>query len=445
VSRILGSLASGRELSQTGWLLLLLVYLLAPIGYGLLIEPWAEIWAGWKAILVSPGMLLSDYLEIGGLGATLVNAGLVGLTGLLLVYFNGVLLSGPTVAAILTLAGFGLFGKNVWSIWPVMLGVALFSRVARRPFKSYIIVALFGTALAPLVTQVAFGLGLTVIPGLIAGVLAGVAVGFVLPALAVYMLRLHQGFNIYNVGLTCGFAGLFIKALLEAFGLPVSPLPHWSEAYSATLGNLLLVYVASMLVLGLLLRVFLSGSMRSGVRGLLGMRVLVKEAGMLPTDLIERYGAGTTLINMGLVGLIGWSYIKLVGGTYNGPTLGGVLTMVGFAAFGKHVLNILPVMLGVYLGSWAMIWQPADAGPLLAALFATTLAPISGRFGPLAGVLAGVVHLTLVMRTAAWFGGLNLYNNGFAGGLTATLFVSLITWWSSWREEHSHDTPREEE
>jgi hypothetical protein len=436
----LRSLISGRELSQTGWLVLLIVYMLVPVIYGLLAEPWSSTWAGLRQILTSPGMLLSDYLEIGGLGAALVNAGLVGLAGVLLVRLNGVLLSGPTVAAIFTLAGFGLFGKNVWSIWPVMLGVALFGRVARRPFKSYILVALFGTALSPLVTHVAYSLDLPVIPGIIAGVLAGVAVGFVLPALAVYMLRLHQGFNIYNVGLTCGFLGLFVKALLEAFGLATDPLPHWSEAYSVTLGNLLLVYVASMLVLGLLLSRFLSGKRlrtRSGVRELLGMRALVKEAGTLPTDLIERHGAGTTLINMGLVGLIGWGYIRLVGGTYNGPTLGGVLTMVGFAAFGKHVLNVLPVMLGVYGASWAMVWHPADAGPLLAALFSTTLAPLSGRFGPLVGLLAGAVHLTLVMRTAAWFGGLNLYNNGFAGGLTATLFVSLITWWSSWREDRS--------
>lgn len=423
-------LVSGQELTQAGWLLLLLPYMLVPVIYGLLIEPWPAIRSGWQAILTSPGMLLSDYLEIGGLGAALANAGLVGLAGLLLVYWDDVLLSGPTVAAVFTMAGFGLFGKNVWSIWPVMLGVAIFSRVVRRPFRSYILVALFGTALSPLVTHVAYGLEL----GVLAGALAGVAVGFVLPALAVYMLRLHQGFNIYNVGLTCGFVGLFIKSFLEAFGLPAAPLPHWSEAYSGTLGALLLIYVTSMLVVGLLLSWRLSGK---GLKGLLGMRALVREAGTLPTDLIERHGAGTTLINMGLVGLIGWGYIRLVGGTFNGPTVGGVLTMVGFAAFGKHVLNVLPVMLGVYLGSWAMVWETSDPGPLLAALFSTTLAPLSGRFGPLVGLAAGLVHLTLVMRTASWFGGLNLYNNGFAGGLTATLFVSLLTWWSSWREDQA--------
>jgi hypothetical protein len=424
---ILHSLLSGRELTQRGWLVLLALYMLALVAFGLVAEPWATTWAGWVEILTSPGMLVSDYFEIGGLGAALVNAGLVGLAGLLLVYLNGVLLSGPTIAAVFTLAGFGLFGKNVWSIWPVILGVALFSRVVRRPFKSYILVALFGTALSPLITQVAYGLGLGVIPG----ALFGLAAGFLLPPLAVYMLRLHQGFNIYNVGLTCGFLGLFITALLEAVGLSTKPLFLWSEQYSATLGTLLLIYVGSMLVIGLFVRGLTS--VRAG--GLFGMRGLVREAGTLPTDFVELHGAGTTLINMGLVGLIGWGYIRLVGGTYNGPTLGGVLTMVGFAAFGKHVWNILPVMLGVYLGSRVMIWQPARPGPLLAALFATTLAPLSGKFGPLVGILAGMVHLTLVMRTAPWFAGLNLYNNGFAGGLTATLFVSLITWWSGWREE----------
>lgn len=411
----------GRELTQRAWLVLLALYMLALVAFGLLYEPLPSIWSGWRRILQAPGMLISDYLEIGGLGAAMVNAGLVGLAGLLLVYLNGVLLSGPTIAAVFTMAGFGLFGKNVWSIWPIILGVALFSRVVGRPFKSYILVALFGTALAPLVTQVAYGLGL----GVLTGVLAGLAAGFLLPPLAVYMLRLHQGYNIYNVGLTCGFLGLFVAALLEGAGLSTTLPFQWSVRHSGVLQVYALVYVASMVVIGAVV-----------ARGLRGVRELVGEAGTLPTDFVELYGPGATLLNMGLVGLIGWGYIALVGGTYNGPTLGGVLTMVGFAAFGKHVLNVPPIMLGVYLGSRLLVREPTEAGPLLAALFATTLAPLSGQFGPLLGLLAGLVHLMLVMRTGAWFVGLNLYNNGFAGGLTATLLVSIISWWSNWREEH---------
>ena len=49
----------------------------------------------------------------------------------------------------------------------------------------------------------------------------------------------------------------------------------------------------------------------------------------------------------------------------------------------------------------------------MAAIFGTTLAPVSGYYGPLAGVIAGFVHITLVSHVVVMHGGLNLYNNGF--------------------------------
>lgn len=409
-----------RDLSQVGWLLLLSTAMGVLILLGIWFGP-QSILPGLLNIGKSSGLLISDYMAIGGPGAAFVNAGIVGLSGLLLAYLHGVNLSGPVIAGVFTMAGFGFFGKNWWSIWPVILGVALFSRVTRRPFKNFILVAMFGTALAPLVTQVAFGFGW----GVIAGSALGILAGFLLPPLAVYMLRLHQGFNIYNVGLTCGFLGLFITALLGGLGYTITLPLSWSEEYSNLLSRFVVIYMGAMITVGLGL-----------ARGLGSWRPLLREAGTLPTDFVALCGAGTTLINMGLIGFVGWGYITLVGGTFNGPTLGGIFTMVGFAAFGKHLGNVPPIMAGVYLSSWLFVWEPAQPGPLLAALFATTLAPLSGRFGPLLGILAGVVHALLVMRTASWHGGLNLYNNGFAGGLTATLFVGIISWWSNWREEH---------
>lgn len=415
--------AGGTELTQTGWLVLLGGSMVVLVAMGVLVDANAIV-PGLLAISRSPGLLISDFVAIGGLGAALVNAGFVGLAGLALALISGVRLSGPVIAGVFTMAGFGFFGKSWWNIWPIILGVALFARITKRPFQGFILVAMFGTALAPLVSQIAFGFGW----GVIAGSAFGVLAGFLLPPLAVYMLRLHQGFNIYNVGLTCGFLGLFLTALLGGLGRDLSLAFHWSEAHSELLGWCLFAGASTLLVVGLAL-----------ARGFVALRALLREAGTLPTDFVALYGAGPTLVNMGLVGLIGWAYITLVGGTFNGPTLGGVFTMVGFAAFGKHVVNVPPIMAGVYLASRLFVWEPAQPGPLLAALFATTLAPLSGRFGPLLGILAGVVHALLVMRTAPWHGGLNLYNNGFAGGLTATLFVGLISWWSNWREERARE------
>ncbi len=410
-----------QSLNQNAWFTVLTLYVASWSIFGFAASSFEGLPSGLARIFSAPGPLVTDYIAVGGLAAACLNATLVGLSGLLLVRATGVLLSGPTIAAIFTMTGFGFFGKNVWSIWPIIAGVALFSKVARRPFKGFILVALFGTALAPLVTQVAFGLQL----GLPAGILAGIAVGFLLPAVAVYMLRLHQGFNLYNVGLTCGFIGLFVTSLLTSFGADLGTVFYWSTDYHEALCIFLLIYLSTMTGLGY----WLAGRPAA-------MRTLIAKSGTLPTDFVELFGAGTTLINMGLVGLMGWLYVVMVGGDFSGPVVGGLLTMAGFGAFGKHPRNAAPTMLGVFLGAKLMVWSAHEPGPLLAALFATTLAPISGEFGPSVGLAAGIMHLALVMRTGPWHAGLNLYNNGFAGGLTATLIVAIADWWTAWREEH---------
>src|SRR5699024_2098469 len=92
----------------------------------------------------------------------------------------------------------------------------------------------------------------------------------------------------------------------------------------------------------------------------------------------------------------------------------------------KHIKNILPVILGVYLASLFKIWEINSAGILLAALFGTTLAPISGTFGWGAGILVGILHVSIVSNTAYIHGGINLYNNGFAGGIVAAIIVPII-------------------
>ncbi len=143
-------------------------------------------------------------------------------------------------------------------------------------------------------------------------------------------------------------------------------------------------------------------------------------------DMVSPAGA---LVNMGVLGLAAWAYVMTVGGALNGPVLGGILTIIGFASFGKNLRNTWPVVLGVVAATLVFGKELDSPGPLLAALFCTTLAPLAGEFGFGVGIVAGFIHLVMVERTGAWHGGMNLYNNGFAGGLTATLFVAVIEWY----------------
>ena len=74
-------------------------------------------------------------------------------------------------------------------------------------------------------------------------------------------------------------------------------------------------------------------------------------------------GFGPTLANMGLTGFVGVIYVLAIGGDLNGPVIGAILTIVGFSAYGKHPRNIVPIMLGVFIGSLAKPWAASDPSP----------------------------------------------------------------------------------
>ncbi|NCC65713.1 MAG: DUF1576 domain-containing protein, partial [Spirochaetia bacterium] len=159
--------------------------------------------------------LISDF-TLYGVGTAMFNAASVGALALLLIFHATVSLSGPTVSAILTLMGFSFFGNTLLNSVPLILGVWIASKVARKTFGSYSLIALFGTALGPLVTFVMFSLNLPFSISIPLGMVSGLAAGFILPSVAGSMLQLHQGYNLYNIGFSCGFIGLFASNLLIA-------------------------------------------------------------------------------------------------------------------------------------------------------------------------------------------------------------------------------------
>jgi hypothetical protein len=371
-----------------------------------------------------PGRLINDFTLVGGTGAALLNAALASGLGLILVYLNKVSLSGPTLAAFFTIFGFGLFGKTPLNILPIFFGVYLSAKVIGKSYQEYILIALFGTALGPLVTFMVFELGFTGTSALLIGIAAGISAGFLLPPIARSILHMHQGYNLYNIGLTCGFLGLFVAGLIEASGRSMPIEIIWNPKPSKIL--IYLIPIVAVLLIS-------AGLMERKQKAFVDLLLIQRKSGRLPSDFVDNVSQGGTLINMGLLAIVSWLYVVLVGGKLNGPVLGGIFTIIGFGAFGKHLKNCWPVVLGVVVACLVFGKDLADPGPILAALFVTTLAPIAGQFGPFTGIVAGFLHLTMVERTAAWHGGLDLYNNGFAGGLTATLMIAVLEWYKEER------------
>ncbi len=375
-----------------------------------------EIISGLGRIAVDRSILVSDYMEIGNIGSAFFNAGILMVLCTLIAKKNKVNMNGTTMAAVFTVGGFALFGKNIYNVWAIMLGVYLYSKYKGEKFSKFILIAFFGTALGPLVSQISFGLGFPVGVAVVAGYLAGILAGFVLPPLAAHFVKFHQGFNLYNLGFTCGIVGTIFMAVMRAFTLENEKRAIVASGHNKELGIYLYLLFASILVFGY---VFNNKSFK-------GYGRLLKRSGRAVEDFVLLEGFGLTLINMAILGVITTSYVLLVKGQLNGPIIGGILTVAGFGAFGKHTKNILPIMLGVLLASSVMQWEVNATGPLLAALFGTTLAPIAGVFGWTAGIIAGVVHMALVMNVGSLHGAMNLYNNGFSGGIVAAVLVPIF-------------------
>ncbi len=375
-----------------------------------------EIWAGSVIILKSPANLLTDYFQLANIGAALVNVGLMTLLSLGLIRRERIKITGPVIAAVFTVAGFSFFGKNLYNSLPIILGVLLYAKAARRPFGEFILQCLFGTALSPLVSEFSFNIGLPLLPGMALGTAAGMLVGFVLPPLSVHFAQFHKGHSLYNIGFTAGIIGMIFMALLSGFGIQIDTVFILSSGHKPAFSAFLYALSALLIVCGLALNHW----------RFKGFGNMLKLPGVAPTDFTAISGMGPTLVNMGLLGGLSTSYVLVLGGELSGPVIGGIFTVIGFGAYGKHIRNVIPVILGVFIVNLYNIHDTNSAFALMTALFGTTLAPISGRYGMAAGILAGMLHTSLVSNISFLHAGMNLYNNGFSGGFIAAALHPLF-------------------
>ena len=129
---------------------------------------------------------------------------------------------------------------------------------------------------------------------------------------------------------------------------------------------------------------------------------------------------------MGILCLVSTILVFIVGSHLNGPTIAGIFTIVGFGAFGKHIKNITPIIIGAILAALINVNPINSPSLVLSILFSTALAPIAGRYGYKVGILAGFLHVNMVNNIGYLHGGLNLYNNGLAAGFVAMILIPII-------------------
>ena len=386
--------------------------------FAVIAQPDLSLLMGLWHIQLSEAGLITDPMATGGVGAALLNAALVLLICTLLIRSMRLPFTGMTFACLFMMAGFALLGKNLINIAPIILGGWLYARYRREPFSQYIYMTLFGTCLSPMVSFLLVHLRPVVRwPAMAA---CGVVIGFLLPAVARYTVRVHQGYNLYNVGFAAGFLGLGVASVLKGVGVEFEIRDTWSREGHALLCVMVALILGGLLVTGICL----------GCRSWRDYRPILRHSGRAVADFFLMDAPGACFVNMALVGAVGFGYLLLLmplGVRLNGPLVCCILSMAGFGSFGKHPRNIVPVMAGAVLAKLLLVEVPIVApGVLLACLLCTGLAPISGQFGWYWGVVAGFLHMTIVQNTSLLHGGMNLYNNGFAAGLVCVLLIPII-------------------
>ncbi len=387
------------------------------IGAGIFVQPLDEILKGLVRLIAEPDFLITDYFVIGGIGAAFLNAGLLSIISIWLIYKLNMEMSGHTITSVCLIFGFSLFGKNLFNIWAILFGVFLYARYHKTSVSRYLYIGLYGTCLSPILTQIMQIWHVPLAIRVVLSLAVGSAIGFVLPPLATHVHYAHKGYSLYNVGFAAGIIATVTVSLMRSFGVEAESRLIWST------GNDMLFFV----MLSILFGGMMAGAVFFGGRETVtSYREILKSYGLSGTDYLKENGGPATVFNMGLNGLFATAFVLAVGGDLNGPTIGSIFTIVGFSATGKHIRNIFPIMLGVCLGGITKNWNIYDPSAVLALLLSTTLAPIAGEFGWGAGILAGFLHSSVALNVGSVYGGMNLYNNGFAGGLVAIFLVPVI-------------------
>ena len=234
---------------------------------------------------------------------------------------------------------------------------------------------------------------------------------------AAALRKSHEGFNLYNVGFAAGILGLGLFAVFRTLGVDQQILPYWSSGHNFELSIFLLVMAFYYIVCGVLTKA-----------NALSFKELIS-LDAEDYDFFKKYSE-KAYVSMGLLGLGCFVLMFATRAEYSGPVLGGAVSVIGFGAFGKSLVSSGIIASGAMIAA-VVSSQFTDLyfnhrGFMLAILFSTCLAPIAKRFGWKWGLLAGFVHLSLATNVGIFHGGMNLYNNGFAGGLTAMIIIPII-------------------
>ncbi len=416
-------------------------------------EGW-DIFENLFLILTSPSKLVTDYFDIGGPASTLLNAALCGLACNLITFVSKSKSTSSVLAGYFLVIAHCFYGLNLVNMWPTFCGVYIYCIATRKKFSENLHIAMFSTSLAPFVSdflfrytlgdKFVFGKVQLTATGFALAIAFGIAAGFIVPALLPGTTKMHRGFNLYKAGLAIGLLGCFIYAFMyQTLGLTApEALVRGNELYASH--NYSYAKYINVIFLFIFITSTLAGYFMNG-KSFHGYRRLLKSTGH-GVDFSVKYGVPTSLINIGVYGLLILAYLNIIfllteGVGYTGATAGVTIAAITFSASGQNPRNVWPIVLGyaaLYVLASAlcsligldMQWSLSSQGYINGLAFATGLCPFTGKYGWRIGAIAGFMSAIICTSTLAMHGGFVLYNGGLTAGLTALILIPILDFYN---------------
>ena len=398
----------------------MLVFALAFMATGLCLgNPFPGLWKIWS----SGNALVTDAAARGGLPAALFNGGLMALLSGAVLFFAGARPAGRAFSPFFACLAAGLLGANPLTALPILLGGLLYAAVRREPMGRVLPYTLQGFALTPAVA--AFYQGSTGHPtpwSILLGIFAGLTAGFFCRPLALSTRPVHQGFNLYSMGLPLGVMAPILFGVYEALtGLP--PSLSWNhtqhlitgQAYPQVYLPLLALLFGGLCLAGLLL----------GRSGGASYSALLAHAG-LEADFLSLFGLSGLLLNMGVMGLLFLGVFVLFSIPLDGLALAALFFGLCCSGAGAHPRNIAPIFLGYCLAALFMRLPLRTPSLVMGLGFSAGLAPLGSKTRLPYGILAGFFHACLMPSILGYGGGFNLMTGSLACAMVALALFPML-------------------
>lgn len=414
-----------------------------------------EIMSGLWKLIIFHHRIDSELMSVAGnWGSVFVNAGiLIILMGVTFVIFK-TNIKGAEWGAVGQIFGYAFYAESLFNVWPTIIGVMIEAKVSGKDMGDQVYVAWFSSALAPFVSMFAFHVGF-LNPGsplaLAFGITLGLILGYLVGKASGYIRTLHRGRLLFNIGFTTGVTGWFMHNFLKGSGFVFEAVSD--QTYLTGVNNKLF-----MIFMIFNLYFFIAGMVYNK-----GFGSYFKDLFWGRTDggnYVADFGVGNTLMNIGVLGTAAFLYMFATAavtglqgellGQINGPIIGGIYTVAGFAACGVTLRSVLPVWLGIWLGSFifgglsgyvggtgfiAGAFAKMGGRPMgVAAMHCVGISPTAERDGWWVTTIIAMIHTVNVVNTGALNGWMQSYNNGFSQGLIITLFYPFWSKFSKLRK-----------